>query len=108
MQEPSRETLGRVLGDVHEENNDYEQEDLILAGWRLAQAQVPPPAGASTRILLFNIKEPDAFQEMCHTLDVSEKIRDKCLESGEYASLEIDVTPDLKIVGGRFLPRSEW
>ena len=58
----------------------------------------------TARITLCDIKEPDVFFELCDKLKVSDAKREKFLEFGEYASIELVVDRNFNIVGGRFLP----
>mgnify|MGYP003492003760 CR=1 FL=1 len=60
---------------------------------------------ATTR--LDSIKDPDAWPELCDALGLSDEVRDAHFEFGEYATIEIEVTPDLRIVGGRIVPKSQ-
>jgi hypothetical protein len=56
-------------------------------------------------LVLSNIKEPDAFNEMLEDLGVDGQ---EFFECSEYATIEIRVDDSLNIIGGRFLPKSEW
>lgn len=59
-------------------------------------------------VRLFNIKEPDRFGGLAADLKLHADIREQFFECSEYASVELEVDDSLNIIGGRFLPRSEW
>lgn len=56
------------------------------------------------KIVLCDLKEPDVFGELIDALDLTDAKRQKYFEFSEYASIELVVDSDLKVVGGRFLP----
>ena len=53
-------------------------------------------------IQLFDIKDPDGWQQLADELELTEKQRAH-FEFAEYASIELVIDQDLKIVGGRIL-----
>lgn len=52
----------------------------------------------------FYIKDPDAFQNLCHELKIPKAKSNKHFEFGEYATLEVTFDRKLNIVSGRVLP----
>jgi hypothetical protein len=57
--------------------------------------------------LELHAKEPDQFGDMVRALKIKRSVADRFLDCGEYATLEIQVDADLRIVGGRFLETDE-
>jgi hypothetical protein len=57
-----------------------------------------------TKIVLHYVKDPDSFPDMAEELGLSEEVRRKFLQHGEYANLELQVDEDLNVLGGKFLP----
>jgi hypothetical protein len=62
------------------------------------------PRLKTTRVIVPDIKEPDAWSEMLAELGVPAHVRDRFLQFGEYASLELEVNEKLEIVSARFIP----
>jgi hypothetical protein len=58
----------------------------------------------TTRVIVPDIKEPDVWSEMAANLGVPAHVRDRFLQFGEYASLELEVNEKLEIVSARFIP----
>lgn len=63
------------------------------------------PKKKTATIVLESIKDPDGWGQLIHELDLTEAKREKFFEFGEYAALELEIDQDLKVVGGRILPR---
>jgi hypothetical protein len=49
-------------------------------------------------------KEPDEFGNLIEDLGLSETKADAHFEFGEYATLELTIDSDLRVVGGRVVP----
>jgi len=60
----------------------------------------------TARVYLHNIKSEE-WAEMAHALDLSNEMRARYLEFGEYASLELELDEELRVVGGRVVSRKE-
>lgn len=51
------------------------------------------------------VKEPDLWPDMAATLGLSEEVRGRHFRYGEYADLELVISDDMTVVGGRILPQ---
>lgn len=59
----------------------------------------------TVRIVLEDVKDADGWAQLMTSLDIPQEEWDRHLKYGEYASLELEVDRDLRIVGGRLIPR---
>jgi len=74
-------------------------------------------AKKTATIVLYDIKDPDGWQELLTKLGLidtdeegvnrapkaAQKLVQKHFDCGEYASLELEIDEDLNVVGGRIL-----
>ena len=63
------------------------------------------PKTATIRI--DDIKEPDAWPQLCDDLELSEATRERYFEHGEYARLELTFDASVSVISGRLVPRGE-
>ena len=63
------------------------------------------PKKKTATIVLDSIKDPDGWGELISELGLSDEKVDRFFEFAEYACVELEVDEDLRIVGGRILPR---
>lgn len=59
---------------------------------------------AKTVTIQLHTKDPDAWGEAFHALKVKASVRDKLVEFGEYATIELEVDKDLNVVKARIVP----
>lgn len=57
-----------------------------------------------TTTIDLDCKDPDVFGRMAHDLELSDEVRRRYLEFGEYAALRLVVNERMQIVSGEFLP----
>jgi len=61
----------------------------------------------TTHTMQFDVKDPDAFCELRDTLGIDDAVTDRLLEFGEYATIEVEVDAEMRIVAARFLPKAK-
>lgn len=59
----------------------------------------------TAKVVLENVKDADGWADLMTSLGVPQEEWGRHLEYGEFASLELEVDRDLKVVGGRIIPR---
>jgi hypothetical protein len=58
----------------------------------------------TTRIVICDVKDPDGWGRVIQALKLSKDTSNAFFEFGEYASLELTIDENLRIVEGRILP----
>lgn len=61
------------------------------------------PSG--THVVTVFVKEPDEFGALIHALGISDEVKERHFEFGEYATFELEIDEKLRVVSGRIVPR---
>lgn len=59
----------------------------------------------TSRILLEDVKSPDGWAALMTDLGIPQEKWDDHLQYGEFATIEVEVDSQMRIVGGRIVPR---